>query len=101
MERPTRNFLERGLLVGLNNKGAFDNIVTVDLSSRALFANRSLLEIIKVLIMSGLNFTMKKKDSIHINMIAENKIVEKDTSKKIGFDVYLLHKRNLNSSPHP
>lgn len=49
---------------------------------------------IKGLIISELNSTMKKKDSIHINMIDENKTVEKDTSKNIGFDVYLLHRCN-------
>lgn len=56
--------------MGLKNNEAFDDSVSVDLSSRALLANRSLLEIIKGLIMGGLNSTMNKKGSTYINMIA-------------------------------
>lgn len=36
IERSTGTFFERGLLVGLNSKGALDDSVSLDLSSRAL-----------------------------------------------------------------
>lgn len=59
---------ERGLVAGLKVKGALEESVLVDLSSRALLAKSSLLEMIRGLIVGGLNFIIKKKGSKNVNV---------------------------------
>lgn len=48
--------MEKGLLVGLNNKGVLEELVSVDSSSQTLLAKTSLLEMIKGLIVGGFEF---------------------------------------------
>lgn len=87
--------------MGLKNNEAFDDSVSVDLSSWALLANRSLLEIIKGLIMGGLNSTMKKKCLTYVNMIAEKQSNRKRYVKDDKIRRIPLHRCDLNSSMHP
>lgn len=58
-------------------QGAFNDSFVVDLSSQAFLTNKSLLEMIKGLMIGGLNSTMKKKGLIHVNKTTDKQNIIK------------------------